>query len=81
MAKARKALTGEGGGPEAADYAVAVSFAGHQGSTRWEKGTCRVAWNEELAFVEMFPPLVRRVRLQVRQQPVRWRVASRAACS
>ncbi|KAL4236528.1 C2 domain [Mactra antiquata] len=64
MASVKKALTGEG--KDLVDPYVQVSFAGHKGRTSVRKGAYEPVWNEQLVFSEMFPPLCRRIKLQLR---------------
>ncbi|XP_052775587.1 otoferlin-like isoform X2 [Mya arenaria] len=64
MASVKKALTGEG--KDLVDPYVQVSFAGHKGRTSVKKGAYEPVWNEQLVFSEMFPPLCRRIKIQLR---------------
>ncbi|XP_022646249.1 otoferlin-like isoform X4 [Varroa destructor] len=45
---------------------VQVSFAGLTGKTSVKKSCCSPAWNEQVVFTEMFPPLCQRIKLQLR---------------
>ncbi|XP_078093137.1 fer-1-like protein 4 isoform X2 [Mustelus asterias] len=47
------------------DPYVQVTFAGQQGETSVENNTTKPEWNEQITFVEMFPPLARRIKIQV----------------
>ncbi|XP_059174098.1 otoferlin-like isoform X2 [Physella acuta] len=64
MANVKKAFTGEN--RDLTDPFVEVSFAGHRGRTSVKKGCYEPVWNEQVTFTEMFPPLCRRIRLQLR---------------
>ncbi|NXT14870.1 FR1L4 protein, partial [Prunella fulvescens] len=44
---------------------VQVSFCGQQGETSVETNTTEPEWNEQISFVEMFPPLSRKIKVQV----------------
>nr|XP_045013191.1 fer-1-like protein 4 [Jaculus jaculus] len=50
----------------APDPYVRVSFLGQQGETSVRGETAAPEWNEQLSFVELFPPLTRALRLQLR---------------
>ncbi|XP_078275356.1 fer-1-like protein 4 [Rhinoraja longicauda] len=47
------------------DPYIQVTFAGQQGETSVESNTTNPVWNEQITFVEMFPPLTRRIKIQV----------------
>ncbi|XP_031805176.1 fer-1-like protein 4 [Sarcophilus harrisii] len=47
------------------DPYVRVSFLGQQGETSVQSETIDPEWNEQLNFVELFPPLTSRIRLQL----------------
>ncbi|XP_055886227.1 otoferlin-like isoform X5 [Biomphalaria glabrata] len=64
MANVKKAFTGEN--RDLTDPFVEVHFAGHKGRTSVRKGCYEPVWNEQVIFTEMFPPLCRRIRLQLR---------------
>ncbi|XP_005102111.2 otoferlin, partial [Aplysia californica] len=64
MASVKKAFTGEN--RDLADPYVEVHFAGHKGKTSVKKGCYEPVWNEQVVFTEMFPPLCRRLKLQLR---------------
>ncbi|XP_039720122.1 fer-1-like protein 4 [Pteropus medius] len=48
------------------DSYVRVSFLGQQGETSVREEAAAPEWNEQLSFVELFPPLTRSLRLQLR---------------
>ncbi|XP_050838192.1 fer-1-like protein 4 isoform X3 [Serinus canaria] len=48
------------------DPYVQVSFCGQQGETSVETSTTEPVWNEQISFIEMFPPLSRKIKVQVR---------------
>ncbi|XP_074776128.1 fer-1-like protein 4 [Athene noctua] len=47
------------------DPYVQVSFCGQQGETSVESNTTEPEWNEQISFIEMFPPLARKIKVQV----------------
>ncbi|KFU83518.1 Fer-1-like 4, partial [Chaetura pelagica] len=47
------------------DPYVQVSFCGQQGETSVETNTTEPVWNEQISFIEMFPPLARKIKVQV----------------
>ncbi|KYO40974.1 otoferlin isoform A [Alligator mississippiensis] len=47
------------------DPYVQISFAGQQGETSVESDTTEPKWNEQISFIEMFPPLTRKIKVQV----------------
>ncbi|NXY33892.1 FR1L4 protein, partial [Pomatorhinus ruficollis] len=47
------------------DPYVRVSFCGQQGETSVETNTTEPEWNEQISFIEMFPPLSRKIKVQV----------------
>ncbi|XP_071615826.1 fer-1-like protein 4 [Heliangelus exortis] len=47
------------------DPYVQVSFCGQQGETSVESNTTEPEWNEQISFIEMFPPLARKIKFQV----------------
>uniref|UniRef100_A0A7N6FFA4 C2 domain-containing protein n=1 Tax=Anabas testudineus TaxID=64144 RepID=A0A7N6FFA4_ANATE len=47
------------------DPYVQVTFAGQQGETSVASATSSPIWNEEISFIEQFPPLAQRIRVQV----------------
>ncbi|XP_077434597.1 fer-1-like protein 4 isoform X2 [Vanacampus margaritifer] len=47
------------------DPYVQVTFAGQQGETSVASASSCPVWNEEISFIEQFPPLAQRIRVQV----------------
>uniref|UniRef100_UPI00398EED9F fer-1-like protein 6 n=1 Tax=Pristiophorus japonicus TaxID=55135 RepID=UPI00398EED9F len=47
------------------DPYVIVTFSGQRGRTAVQKSSAEPVWNEQIIFKEMFPPLCRRVKIQV----------------
>ncbi|XP_058488607.1 fer-1-like protein 4 [Solea solea] len=47
------------------DPYVQVTFAGQQGETSVASATSCPDWNEEINFIEQFPPLAQRIRVQI----------------
>ncbi|XP_010139718.1 PREDICTED: fer-1-like protein 4, partial [Buceros rhinoceros silvestris] len=47
------------------DPYMQVSFCGQQGETSVETSTTEPEWNEQISFIEMFPPLARKIKVQV----------------
>ncbi|NXO80047.1 FR1L4 protein, partial [Sitta europaea] len=47
------------------DPYVQVSFCGQQGETSVQTNTTEPEWNEQISFIEMFPPLSRKIKVQV----------------
>ncbi|XP_075033605.1 fer-1-like protein 4 [Mixophyes fleayi] len=47
------------------DPYVQVTFAGQQGETSVESDTNVPEWNEQISFIELFPPLARKIKIQV----------------
>ncbi|NXG36057.1 FR1L4 protein, partial [Dromaius novaehollandiae] len=47
------------------DPYVQVSFCGQQGETSVESNTTEPEWNEQISFIEMFPPLAKKIKVQV----------------
>ncbi|KAM5135525.1 fer-1-like protein 4 [Mantella aurantiaca] len=47
------------------DPYVQVIFAGQQGETSVESDTNVPEWNEQVNFIELFPPLARKIKIQV----------------
>ncbi|XP_062857468.1 otoferlin isoform X2 [Trichomycterus rosablanca] len=64
MANVKKALIGEN--RDLVDPYVQVLFAGQKGKTSVQKGTYEPTWNEQIIFTEMFPPLCKRMKVQIR---------------
>uniref|UniRef100_A0A4W3J5H4 Fer-1 like family member 6 n=1 Tax=Callorhinchus milii TaxID=7868 RepID=A0A4W3J5H4_CALMI len=63
MANVTKAFMGDN--KDLVDPYVIVTFSGQQGRTSVQKSCAEPVWNEQIIFKEMFPPLCRRVKLQV----------------
>ncbi|KAI5610946.1 otoferlin isoform X12 [Silurus asotus] len=64
MANVKKALIGES--RDLVDPYVLVQFFGQKGKTAIQKGTYEPCWNEQIIFTEMFPPLCKRMKVQIR---------------
>ncbi|XP_069584559.1 otoferlin isoform X4 [Ranitomeya imitator] len=64
MANVKKALIGEN--KDLVDPYVQVSFAGQKGKTSVQKSSYEPMWNEQIIFTEMFPPLCKRMKIQIR---------------
>ncbi|XP_055617396.1 otoferlin-like isoform X1 [Toxorhynchites rutilus septentrionalis] len=64
MANVKRAFTGEA--KDLVNPYVQVSFAGLSGKTSVKKASYSPAWNEQLVFTEMFPPLCQRIKIQLR---------------
>uniref|UniRef100_A0A8C1QFE8 Fer-1 like family member 4 n=1 Tax=Cyprinus carpio TaxID=7962 RepID=A0A8C1QFE8_CYPCA len=47
------------------DPYVQVTFAGQQGETSVDSNTNAPEWNEQISFIEQFPPLARRIKIQI----------------
>uniref|UniRef100_A0A8B9FK52 C2 domain-containing protein n=1 Tax=Amazona collaria TaxID=241587 RepID=A0A8B9FK52_9PSIT len=47
------------------DPYVQVLFCGQQGETSVETSTTEPEWNEQISFIEMFPPLARKIKVQL----------------
>ncbi|XP_075994487.1 fer-1-like protein 4 [Genypterus blacodes] len=47
------------------DPYVQVTFAGQKGETSVASATSFPVWNEEISFIEQFPPLAQRIRVQL----------------
>ncbi|TSK16233.1 Fer-1-like protein 4 [Bagarius yarrelli] len=47
------------------DPYVQVTFAGQQGETSVDSNTKSPVWNEQISFIEQFPPLARRIKVQI----------------
>ncbi|KAM8756787.1 fer-1-like protein 4 [Acanthopagrus schlegelii] len=47
------------------DPYVQVTFAGQQGETSVASATSCPVWNEEISFIEQFPPLAQRIKVQI----------------
>nr|DBA23997.1 TPA: hypothetical protein GDO54_011707 [Pyxicephalus adspersus] len=63
MANVTKAFMGDD--KDLVDPYVVVMFAGQMGRTTAQKNTASPVWHEQIVFKEMFPPLCRRVKIQV----------------
>uniref|UniRef100_H2RCH4 Fer-1 like family member 6 n=1 Tax=Pan troglodytes TaxID=9598 RepID=H2RCH4_PANTR len=63
MANVTKAFVGDS--KDLVDPFVEVSFAGQMGRTTVQKNCADPVWHEQVIFKEMFPPLCRRVKIQV----------------
>uniref|UniRef100_A0A8C1M9M3 Otoferlin n=1 Tax=Cyprinus carpio TaxID=7962 RepID=A0A8C1M9M3_CYPCA len=64
MANVKKAFIGEN--RDLVDPYVLVQFAGQKGKTSVQKSSYEPIWNEQVIFTEMFPPLCRRLKVQIR---------------
>uniref|UniRef100_A0A3Q3ICY2 C2 domain-containing protein n=1 Tax=Monopterus albus TaxID=43700 RepID=A0A3Q3ICY2_MONAL len=64
MANVKKALTGEN--RDLVDPYVQVQFAGQKGKTSVQRSSYEPIWNEQIIFSELFPPLCRRLKIQIR---------------
>ncbi|KAM4612803.1 fer-1-like protein 4 [Polymixia lowei] len=47
------------------DPYVQITFSGQQGETSVISSTSCPIWNEQISFIEQFPPLARRIRIQI----------------
>ncbi|XP_066563265.1 otoferlin isoform X1 [Amia ocellicauda] len=64
MANVKKAFIGEN--KDLVDPYVQVLFAGQRGKTSVQKSSYEPIWNEQIIFTEMFPPLCKRMKIQIR---------------
>ncbi|XP_037550766.1 otoferlin [Nematolebias whitei] len=64
MANVKKAFIGEN--KDLVDPYVQVHFAGQKGKTSVQKSCYEPIWNEQIIFTEMFPPLCKRMKIQIR---------------
>ncbi|TWW71797.1 Otoferlin Fer-1-like protein 2, partial [Takifugu flavidus] len=64
MANVKKAFIGEN--KDLIDPYVQVQFAGQKGKTTVQKSCYEPIWNEQIVFTEMFPPLCKRIKIQIR---------------
>ncbi|KYO37036.1 hypothetical protein Y1Q_0005860 [Alligator mississippiensis] len=64
MANVKKALIGEN--KDLVDPYVQVLFAGQRGKTSVQKSSYEPQWHEQIVFTEMFPPLCKRIKIQIR---------------
>ncbi|XP_075438327.1 fer-1-like protein 6 isoform X2 [Ascaphus truei] len=63
MANVTKAFIGDS--KDLVDPYVVAMFAGQMGRTTAQKNCADPVWHEQIVFKEMFPPLCRRVKIQV----------------
>ncbi|XP_019126713.2 otoferlin isoform X4 [Larimichthys crocea] len=64
MANVKKAFIGEN--RDLVDPYVQVQFAGQKGKTSVQKSSYEPIWNEQIVFTELFPPLCKRIKVQIR---------------
>uniref|UniRef100_A0A3Q3LN49 Otoferlin n=1 Tax=Mastacembelus armatus TaxID=205130 RepID=A0A3Q3LN49_9TELE len=64
MANVKKAFIGEN--RDLVDPYVQVHFAGQKGKTSVQKSSYEPIWNEQIVFTELFPPLCKRLKVQIR---------------
>ncbi|XP_017546410.1 otoferlin isoform X3 [Pygocentrus nattereri] len=64
MANVKKAFIGEN--KDLVDPYVQVQFAGQKGKTSIQKSCYEPIWNEQIIFTEQFPPLCKRMKIQIR---------------
>ncbi|KAF7670051.1 hypothetical protein LDENG_00084550 [Lucifuga dentata] len=64
MANVKKAFIGEN--KDLVDPYVLVQFAGQKGKTSVQRSCYEPIWNEQIVFTEMFPPLCKRMKIQIR---------------
>ncbi|XP_071335504.1 otoferlin isoform X5 [Trachinotus anak] len=64
MANVKKAFIGEN--RDLVDPYVQVQFAGQKGKTSVQKSSYEPIWNEQVVFTELFPPLCKRLKVQIR---------------
>ncbi|XP_023694974.1 otoferlin-like isoform X2 [Paramormyrops kingsleyae] len=64
MANVKKAFIGEN--KDLVDPYIQVQFAGNKGKTSVQKSSYEPIWNEQIIFTEQFPPLCKRMKLQLR---------------
>ncbi|XP_062933970.1 otoferlin isoform X3 [Cynocephalus volans] len=64
MANVKKAFIGEN--KDLVDPYVQVFFAGQKGKTSVQKSSYEPLWNEQVIFTDLFPPLCKRVKVQIR---------------
>ncbi|KAG5211291.1 hypothetical protein JEQ12_013720, partial [Ovis aries] len=64
MANVKKAFTGEN--KDLVDPYVQVLFAGQKGKTSVQKSSYEPLWNEQVVFTDLFPPLCKRMKVQIR---------------
>ncbi|XP_077991695.1 otoferlin-like [Glandiceps talaboti] len=66
LANVKKVFTGEI--KDLVDPYVQVSFAGQKSRTTVKKHQYYPCWNEQIVFTEMFPPLCRRMKIELRDK-------------
>uniref|UniRef100_A0A0P6J552 Otoferlin n=1 Tax=Heterocephalus glaber TaxID=10181 RepID=A0A0P6J552_HETGA len=64
MANVKKAFIGEN--KDLVDPYVQVFFAGQKGKTSVQKNSYEPLWNEQVVFTDLFPPLCKRMKVQIR---------------
>ncbi|XP_043843750.1 otoferlin isoform X3 [Dromiciops gliroides] len=64
MANMKKAFIGEN--KDLVDPYVQVFFAGQKGKTSVQKSSYEPLWNEQIVFTDLFPPLCKRMKVQIR---------------
>nr|XP_036865380.1 otoferlin isoform X2 [Manis javanica] len=64
MANVKKAFIGEN--KDLVDPYVQVFFAGQKGKTSVQKSSYEPLWNEQVIFTDLFPPLCKRIKVQIR---------------
>ncbi|KAM6915644.1 otoferlin isoform 5-T5 [Xenentodon cancila] len=64
MANVKKAFIGEN--RDLVDPYVQVQYAGQKGKTSVQKSSYEPIWNEQIVFTELFPPLCKRIKVQIR---------------
>ncbi|XP_038606758.1 otoferlin isoform X3 [Tachyglossus aculeatus] len=64
MANVKKAFIGEN--KDLVDPYVQVLFAGQKGKTSVQKSSYEPLWNEQIVFTDLFPPLCKRMKVQIR---------------
>ncbi|XP_076129182.1 otoferlin isoform X2 [Alosa pseudoharengus] len=64
MANVKKAFIGEN--RDLVDPYAQVQFSGQKGKTSVQKSSYEPIWNEQIIFTEMFPPLCKRIKVQIR---------------
>nr|XP_045739677.1 otoferlin isoform X3 [Mirounga angustirostris] len=64
MANVKKAFIGEN--KDLVDPCVQVFFAGQKGKTSVQKSSYEPLWNEQVVFTDLFPPLCKRMKVQIR---------------
>ncbi|XP_068432708.1 otoferlin isoform X3 [Clinocottus analis] len=64
MANVKKAFIGEN--RDLVDPYVQVQFAGQKGKTSVQRSSYEPIWNEQVVFTELFPPLCKRLKVQIR---------------